>query len=84
MGIDTSVGLAFMKSQLGAGQKLPLSGTVFISVADGAKDDVLPAARILSEVGFRIMDLAEALLTRLVRCVMRGTASARMLSKIPA
>ncbi len=55
MGIDTSVGLAFMKSQLGAGQNLPLAGTVFISVADGAKDDVLPAARILSEVGIRIM-----------------------------
>ncbi|MGE4535874.1 MAG: carbamoyl-phosphate synthase large subunit [Desulfovibrio sp.] len=55
MGVDASVGLAFMKSQLGAGQNLPLSGTVFISVADGAKDDVLPAARILSQVGFRIM-----------------------------
>jgi carbamoyl-phosphate synthase large subunit len=55
MGIDESVGLAFMKSQLGAGQRLPLAGTVFISVADGAKDDVLPAAQILSEVGFRLM-----------------------------
>ncbi|MEA4856989.1 carbamoyl-phosphate synthase large subunit, partial [Solidesulfovibrio sp.] len=55
MGIDASVGLAFMKSQLGAGQKLPLAGTVFISVADGAKDDVLPAAQILGEVGFRIL-----------------------------
>ncbi|WP_428568528.1 MAG: carbamoyl-phosphate synthase large subunit [Solidesulfovibrio sp. DCME] len=55
MGIDESVGLAFMKSQLGAGQKLPLEGTVFISVADDAKDDVLPAAQILSEVGFNIM-----------------------------
>ena len=55
MGIDASVGLAFMKSQLGAGQNLPLKGTVFISVADGAKDDVLPAAQILSEVGFRIL-----------------------------
>ena len=55
MGVDASVGLAFMKSQLGAGQNLPLSGTVFISVADGAKDDVLPAARILSELGFKIM-----------------------------
>jgi carbamoyl-phosphate synthase large subunit len=55
MGVDKSVGLAFMKSQLGAGQKLPLSGTVFISVAEGAKDGVLPAAKILGELGFRIL-----------------------------
>jgi carbamoyl-phosphate synthase large subunit len=55
MGVDESVGLAFMKSQLGAGQKLPLSGTVFISVAEGAKDEVLPAAKILGELGFRIL-----------------------------
>ena len=55
MGVDASVGLAFMKSQLGASQKLPLSGTVFISVAEGAKEGVLPAAQILGELGFRIM-----------------------------
>jgi carbamoyl-phosphate synthase large subunit len=55
MGVDTSVGLAFMKSQLGAGQKLPLAGTVFITVADESKADVLPAARILGSLGFTIV-----------------------------
>jgi len=55
MGVDASVGLAFMKSQLGAGQHLPLSGTVFISVAEGAKEAILPAAKILDGLGFRIM-----------------------------
>jgi carbamoyl-phosphate synthase large subunit len=55
MGVDASVGLAFMKSQLGAGQKLPLAGTVFITVADESKVDVLPAARILGSLGFTIV-----------------------------
>ena len=55
MGVDASVGLAFMKSQLGAGQKLPLAGTVFITVADESKADVLPAARILGSLGFTIV-----------------------------
>ncbi len=55
MGVDESVGLAFMKSQLGAGQNLPLAGTVFISVSDDTKEDILPAARVLHEIGFKIM-----------------------------
>ena len=55
MGIDESVGLAFMKSQLGAGQVLPQHGTVFLSIADNAKDEVLPAAQILGELGFKIL-----------------------------
>ncbi|MCD4755929.1 MAG: hypothetical protein K8R75_09040, partial [Deltaproteobacteria bacterium] len=37
MGIDSSFGLAFAKSQLAVGQKLPVSGTVFISVKDKDK-----------------------------------------------
>ena len=37
MGISTSYGQAFAKAQLAAGQKLPSSGTVFISVNDRDK-----------------------------------------------
>jgi carbamoyl-phosphate synthase large subunit len=55
MGIDESFGLAFMKSQLAAGQRLPEAGTVFISVNDADKADILPAARIFQDLGFRIL-----------------------------
>ncbi|MBF0480818.1 MAG: carbamoyl-phosphate synthase large subunit [Desulfovibrionaceae bacterium] len=54
MGLDVSFGLAFMKSQLAAGQRLPLSGTVFISVNDQDKQAVLPAVEILRDCGFTI------------------------------
>ncbi|RLC26641.1 MAG: carbamoyl phosphate synthase large subunit, partial [Deltaproteobacteria bacterium] len=54
MGIDQSFGLAFAKSQIAAGQDLPLSGTVFISVKDEDKLSLLETAFILYDVGFRI------------------------------
>ena len=37
MGIDLTFGLAFAKSQLAAGNRLPESGTVFLSLADRDK-----------------------------------------------
>jgi carbamoyl-phosphate synthase large subunit len=55
MGIDRSFGLAFAKSQLAAGQKLPLSGTVFISVKDEDKASVLDAISLFAKMGFRIV-----------------------------
>jgi carbamoyl-phosphate synthase large subunit len=55
MGIDSSFGLAFAKSQLAAGQELPLSGTVFISVKDSDKMQVLKPASIFNDMGFRIV-----------------------------
>ncbi len=55
MGIDTTFEMAFAKSQFAAGQKLPLSGTVFVSVKDSDKPDVLKSVRILNEVGFSIV-----------------------------
>nr|MBC8462530.1 carbamoyl-phosphate synthase large subunit [Deltaproteobacteria bacterium] len=54
MGIDNSFGLAFAKSQLAAGQKLPLSGTVFISVKDEDKMVLLETAFNLYDLGFKI------------------------------
>ncbi|HEC99397.1 MAG TPA: carbamoyl-phosphate synthase large subunit [Proteobacteria bacterium] len=55
MGIDESFGLAFAKSQLAAGQELPLSGTVFISVRDKDKMAVVPIAQKLASIGFKTL-----------------------------
>jgi carbamoyl-phosphate synthase large subunit len=55
MGIDTRFGLAFMKGQHAAGQKLPLEGTVFLSVNDSDKKEILPTAMLFEEMGFTIM-----------------------------
>ena len=55
MGIDSTFELAFAKSQLAAGQKLPLSGTVFVSVKDSDKPDVLKPVNILNDLGFNIV-----------------------------
>ncbi len=55
MGIDESFGLAFAKSQLAAGQKLPLSGTVFISVKDEDKMSLLESAFLFYDLGFNIV-----------------------------
>ncbi len=54
MGIDRSFGLAFAKSQLAAGQHLPLGGTVFISAKDKDKKALADIATILHEIGFVI------------------------------
>jgi carbamoyl-phosphate synthase large subunit len=54
MGIDRTFGLAFAKSQLAAGDRLPASGAVFISVADRDKDVALRAARIFVGAGFEL------------------------------
>ena len=55
MGIDTDFGLSFHKAQLGAGVRLPCEGTVFVSVNDRDKAAVLPVARRLVALGFRIL-----------------------------
>ncbi len=55
MGIDRDYAVAFAKSQLGGGSKLPLSGTVFVSVKDSDKDKVVGPIRELAEMGFRII-----------------------------
>ncbi|WP_324260398.1 carbamoyl-phosphate synthase large subunit [Altererythrobacter sp. H2] len=55
MGIDATFPPAFLKSQLGAGMVLPRSGTVFVSVKDGDKPQILPAVKMLVEQGFRVI-----------------------------
>jgi carbamoyl-phosphate synthase large subunit len=58
MGIDRSFGLAFAKSQAAAGNRLPATGTVFLSLADRDKRQGLLAARRLVELGFSILATA--------------------------
>ena len=55
MGLDVDFATAFAKSQLGAGTILPMSGVVFISVKDSDKPVILPAARRLVELGFKLI-----------------------------
>ena len=55
MGLDKSYDMAFAKSQLGAGMRMPLVGTVFISVKDADKARILPAMRRLVELGFKLV-----------------------------
>jgi carbamoyl-phosphate synthase large subunit len=55
MGISEDFGIAFAKSQMASGFRIPTAGTVFISVNDFDKPGVLPHARALLEMGFQIM-----------------------------
>jgi len=55
MGISSTFGLAFAKAQLGAGQRLPREGIVFISVNDQDKRHVAPVARELAAAGLKII-----------------------------
>jgi len=55
MGIDTDFGRAFAKSQLGAGVRLPTSGTVFASVKDEDKPAFIEICRDLVAAGFKIV-----------------------------
>jgi len=56
MGIDYDFGLAFYKAELAAGMRLPLEGTVFISVREKDKNPkLLHIARKFKELGFRII-----------------------------
>ena len=54
MGIDRDFATAFAKAQLGAGNLLPQSGNVFVSVKDSDKPLVIPAMRDLLAMGFTV------------------------------
>ncbi|WP_445504474.1 carbamoyl-phosphate synthase large subunit [Microvirga sp. G4-2] len=58
IGLDRGFGVAFAKSQLGAGSQLPKTGTLFVSVRDSDKARILPAVRLLEEIGFQIVATA--------------------------
>ncbi len=58
MGIDTEFGTAFAKAELAASQKLPLKGTVFVSMNDRNKQAVVPVVKDLIDLGFTIVATA--------------------------
>ena len=55
MGIDIDFGRAYAKAELAAGQKLPLTGKVFVSMSDRDKLAVVPVVRDLIDLGFKII-----------------------------
>ncbi len=55
MGIDQDFGRAFAKSQISAGNPLPLGGTVFISVKDQDKKNIIDISKKLRDCGFKIV-----------------------------
>ncbi len=55
MGGASSFGVAFAKAQLAVGQRLPEGGTAFVSVNNDDKANLLPIARDLAELGFRLI-----------------------------
>ena len=54
MGGADNFGAAFSKAMMGAGQRLPEDGSVFISVNNSDKETVLPIARDLAQLGFTL------------------------------
>ncbi|MFA7276485.1 MAG: carbamoyl-phosphate synthase large subunit [Pseudobdellovibrionaceae bacterium] len=55
IGLDREIGHAFAKSQIGAGVKIPASGTVFLSVKDSDKEGLVPLAKELQAMGFKLV-----------------------------
>jgi carbamoyl-phosphate synthase large subunit len=71
MGIDMDFASAYIKSQIAAGQKVPKSGNVFISVHDRDKRDIVFIAKKFKDLGFKIF-------------ASSGTASVLEKNNIPA
>jgi len=55
IGLDTRLGSAFAKAEIAAGNLLPTRGTVFISVNDRDKQNIIDIAQDFQEIGFNIM-----------------------------
>ena len=55
MGLDTELGIAYAKSQIAAGESLPLSGKIFISVSDAHKKPATAVAKRFAELGFELV-----------------------------
>jgi len=55
MGIDKDLGVAYMKAQAAAGQKIPMEGKVFISVNDQDKRKIVGIAKRIFALGYKIV-----------------------------
>ena len=54
MGIDASQGISYFKSQVAAGNHLPIRGNIFLSVKKADQKTIISLARRLIEIGFTI------------------------------
>lgn len=70
MGVGASFGEAMLKSQLGAGSRLPVKGTVVITVKDADKARAIAVAKDLVALGFQVV-------------ATKGTAAAMAAAGIP-
>jgi len=70
MGVGKTFGEAFVKSQMGAGTKLPREGKVFLTVKNGDKSRAVKVARDLVSLGFQIF-------------ATKGTAAAILAEGVP-
>ena len=59
MGIDMDFGMSFAKSQIAAGNPMPVSGRVFLSVKDKDKPGLLEVAKGLENMGFSLVATRE-------------------------
>jgi hypothetical protein len=55
MGIDKTFAAAYAKAQIAAGQRLPKSGKVFVSMSDKYKVDAVPIAQQLVNLGYQVV-----------------------------
>ncbi|WP_375477433.1 carbamoyl-phosphate synthase large subunit [uncultured Nostoc sp.] len=55
MGIDSDFGRAFAKAEMGAGERLPLTGTVFVSMSDRDKAATSSVVKEFIDLGFTVM-----------------------------
>ncbi len=55
MGLDDDFGAAYLKAQVAAGNRLPRQGRVFLSVRDADKPQLVPIARELAALGYRLL-----------------------------
>ena len=55
MGLAPTFGMAYFKAQQAAGSRLPLKGTVLVSVSERERKYLLPIVRTLHELGFKLV-----------------------------
>jgi carbamoyl-phosphate synthase large subunit len=55
MGIASTVGAAYLKSQMAAGQIIPTEGTIYLSVKDADKPKIVPIATLIKSMGFLLV-----------------------------
>ena len=55
MGLASSFGMAYFKSQQAAGSRLPLKGNVLVSVSERERKYLLPIVQTLHELGFKLI-----------------------------